>query len=116
VRRTDSIDRVYYVDRETGKRASGDLWRGDRERIAFERAVFRREREERVERERERPPFPTDAPPVGPMGAPIGPAGVGGPGPSGPIRVPDDWDGEAVELPEDTEFEWFAVVGEDETG
>jgi hypothetical protein len=121
VRRRDSLDRTYFIHRESGKRAPRSAWEADRERIAFERAVYRREREERVGAERGRAPFPEGVGPtgvpVGPVrrprdeGPPVGPTGA----PVGPIRVPADWgeEGGAVDV---DEFQPYPIDGEDDTG
>jgi hypothetical protein len=42
VRRSDSLGRSYYVERESGKRTSGDAWRSDQRRIEKSRAARER--------------------------------------------------------------------------
>lgn len=101
VRRVDRLGRVYYAERDTGRRAPRRQWELERESVAFERARARAEAIEQAERERGRPPFPPG------VEAPGRPEGVR------PGREP----GTEVFVDEDgAEWEVVAVEGEDETG
>jgi hypothetical protein len=101
VRRVDKLDRVYYAERATGRRAPKRQWELERDQVAFERARARAAALAQAEEERGRRPFP---PSVEVPGKPEG---------ARPGRVP----GTEVFVDEDgVEWDLLAVTGEDETG
>jgi len=112
VRRKDISGRTYHLDRESGKRVSGDVWKQERSTIAFDRAVWVANREEQRAVERFNAPTEPFPPSVSPVGVP--PRGGGGSGggkepswisPSSSSTFDDLFD----------EYEPFPVQGEEDT-